>query len=44
MKFTPKKKWDETFANSEDILAELADDALSEYKEGNTEIINIDKL
>ena len=39
-----EKKWDETFANSEDILAELADDALIEYKEGNTETINIDKL
>jgi hypothetical protein len=39
-----KKKWDETFANSEDVLAELADDALNEYKEGNTETINIDKL
>ena len=39
-----EKKWDETFANSENLLAELADDAICEYKEGNTEIINIAKL
>jgi len=39
-----EKKWDELFSNTEDTLAMLADDALSEYKEGKTDTLNFDKL
>ena len=31
-----EEKWDETFANSQDHLALLADEALVEYKSGRT--------
>ena len=31
-----EEKWDETFANSQDKLARLADDALAEYRDGKT--------
>ena len=29
-----ERKWDEAFANSQDQLAKLADEALAEYKNG----------
>ena len=29
-------KWTKSFANSQDLLAELADEALKEHKEGET--------
>ena len=31
-----EEKWDETFANSQDKLARLADEALVEYQQGKT--------
>jgi GrpB-like predicted nucleotidyltransferase (UPF0157 family) len=31
-----EEKWDETFAKSQDKLAQLADEALAEYRDGKT--------
>lgn len=31
-----EKKWEQAFAESEDILAQLADEALEEHKKGKT--------
>jgi hypothetical protein len=31
-----EEKWDETFAQSQDKLAQLADEALAEYQDGKT--------
>jgi len=39
-----EKKWDTLFAESEDFLAELADEALSEYEQGKTQLLNLDAL
>jgi hypothetical protein len=39
-----EKKWDTLFAESEDFLADLADEALSEYEQGNTKLLNLDAL
>jgi hypothetical protein len=33
---TSERKWEKAFAESEDILDELADEALGEYKAGKT--------
>ncbi|MDJ0534050.1 MAG: hypothetical protein QNJ70_16440 [Xenococcaceae cyanobacterium MO_207.B15] len=37
-------KWDSSFANSQDILAKLATEALAEYHAGETEELNPDTL
>lgn len=39
-----EQKWDALFAESEDVLTDLADEALSEYKQGKTQILNLDEL
>ena len=39
-----EKKWDETFAQSEELLSAMADDALSEFDSHKTESLSIDKL
>lgn len=39
-----EKKWDKTFAESEDILDKLADEALEAYKECRTGTLEIEKL
>ncbi|MGR3179206.1 MAG: hypothetical protein ACUZ8E_14230 [Candidatus Anammoxibacter sp.] len=31
-----EKKWDKTFAESEDVLSKLADEALEDHKKGRT--------
>jgi len=31
-----EKKWDEQFANSQDVLAKLASEALTEFEQGKT--------
>jgi hypothetical protein len=38
------KKWDVLFSETEDELAALADEALSEYEQGKTQILNLDNL
>ncbi len=39
-----EKKWDMLFSESEDFLADLADEALSEYEQGKTQLLNLDAL
>jgi hypothetical protein len=39
-----EKKWEQRFAESEDILGQLADEALEEHKKGKTMPIDTDKL
>jgi hypothetical protein len=39
-----EKKWDLLFSETEDELAALADEALSEYEQGKTQIMNLDDL
>lgn len=39
-----EKKWDSLFAESEDFLASLADEALGEHKAGKTKPLNLDAL
>jgi hypothetical protein len=39
-----EKKWDLLFAETEDELAALADEALSEYEQGKTQVMNLDDL
>ncbi len=36
-KIEDEVKWDETFAKSQDVLAQLAADAMAEYKAGKTQ-------
>jgi hypothetical protein len=38
------KKWELIFAESENVLDKLADEALSEHKKGKTRPLNIDSL
>lgn len=37
-------KWDATFANSQDLLADLAAEAMAEYNSGQTEALNPETL
>jgi hypothetical protein len=39
-----ERKWDETFAESEDILGQLADKALEAHSQGKTKQLDIDML
>ncbi len=39
-----EKKWELMFADSEDVLDNLADAALAEHKKGKTTSLNIDNL
>ena len=39
-----EKKWDSTFADSEDVLGILADEALEQHRNGKTKILDLDKL
>lgn len=38
------KEWDKTFAESENILETLADEALTEHRQGKTKNLDIGKL
>ena len=37
-------RWEKTFANSEDLLAKLADEALVEHRAGRTHELDPEKL
>ena len=37
-------KWEKTFAESEDILDKLADEALAEHAQGKTKPLDVDRL
>ncbi len=39
-----EKKWERTFAESEDVLDILANEALKEYSEGKTKLLDINRL
>ena len=39
-----EKKWERTFAETEDILERLADEALLSDKQGETKPLDVDKL
>ncbi len=39
-----EKRWEKTFAESEDVLGQLADEALMEYAEGKTKPLSISHL
>ncbi len=39
-----EKKWEKLFAESEDLLEKLADEALAEHAQGKTRLLDIDKL
>ena len=39
-----EKKWDSLFAESEDFLADLADEALKEHHAGRTKPLDLDSL
>ncbi|MBW1974371.1 MAG: hypothetical protein JRI45_02210 [Deltaproteobacteria bacterium] len=39
-----EKKWEKAFAESEDLLEKLADEALAEYAEGKTKLLNTTQL
>jgi len=39
-----EQQWDEAFANSQDQLAGLADEALAEYRQGKTQELTPEQL
>ena len=39
-----EQRWDEAFANSEDLLSQLADEALVEHRKGKTKLLDPDTL
>ncbi len=39
-----ERRWQEAFANSQDALSRLADEALAEYHAGQTQPLDPDKL
>ncbi|RLC22103.1 MAG: hypothetical protein DRI57_00665 [Deltaproteobacteria bacterium] len=39
-----EKKWNRLFANSQDLLGQLADEALAEFEQGKTELLEPEKL
>ena len=39
-----ERKWKETFAGSEDVLDQLAEEALAEHAQGKTKPLDIDSL
>jgi len=43
-KLESEKKWGRLFAESEEILEKLADEALAEHTQGKTNPLDIDKL
>ena len=38
------RRWEKTFAESEDVLSKLAEDALKQHRKGRTKPLNIDEL
>lgn len=39
-----EKKWDDAFAGSQDMLAQMAEQALAEHKKGETRPLDVDAL
>lgn len=38
-----ERQWDEAFANSQDLLAQMADEALAEHRAGKTLPLDLNK-
>ncbi len=39
-----EKEWDQSFAESEEVLDRLANEAIETHKKGKTSLLDIDKL
>jgi hypothetical protein len=39
-----EKHWEKAFAESEDVLSQLADEALEEHRQGKTKPLDLDSL
>ena len=39
-----EEKWDTAFANSQNLLADLASEAMAEYNAGQTQVLNPETL
>ncbi len=39
-----ERRWNKAFSRSQDQLARLADEALAEFREGKTELLDTDQL
>ena len=39
-----ERRWDQAFANSADLLAQLADQALAEHRAGKTHVLDPEQL
>jgi len=39
-----EQRWDELFAKSPDVLEQLADEALAEFRAGRTQVLDPDNL
>ena len=39
-----ERRWEKAFAQSRDVLASLADEALAEHRQGHTQELDHDKL
>ena len=39
-----EQRWEEAFASSQDVLSQLADEALAEHRAGRTKKLNVDEL
>lgn len=39
-----ERKWDNAFADSEELLGKLADEALAEHAQGKTKLLNPENL
>ena len=42
--FASERRWDKLFAESQDLLAQLADEAIEEFNQGKTEVLEPEKL
>ena len=42
--FASERRWDRLFAESQDLLAQLADEAIEEFNQGKTELLEPEKL
>ena len=39
-----ERRWDQAFADSADLLAQLADNALAEHRAGKTQVLDPERL
>ena len=39
-----ERRWDKSFADSQDVLSKLAEEALAEYPQGQTQTLDPDKI